>query len=263
MALLETLSALRDANDPASAHLGWAWRSLSDHLDRRYRLDHRVQDDVRQRTLLKVMGAVAAMEADTEGRAEAWLRRVHKSAHIDHHRSRGSKLMDQALKTGKFNDEDYSKYAQDLLPTATKNVMLAGKLQVDHFEEVIKQWRKEMGEEEWSRLYAVVSSAWAMRRQNVHFQILAQMMGREAVNNRLIMAEAINNVTEDDLLMLLGRVVNDRVLSILVFDKTYRMDVELMGEAARAATKDASCPLYPALDSDWMPYEQHKMPNEK
>lgn len=175
----------------------------------------------------------------------------------------GIAFMDQALKTGKFNDEDYSKYAQDLLPTATKNVMLAGKLQVDHFEEVIKQWRKEMGEEEWSRLYAVVSSAWAMRRQNVHFQILAQMMGREAVNNRLIMAEAINNVTEDDLLMLLGRVVNDRVLSILVFDKTYRMDVELMGEAARAATKDASCPLYPALDSDWMPYEQHKMPNEK
>lgn len=98
MALLESLSALRDADDPASAQLGWAWRSLSDHLDRRYRLDHRVQDDVRQRTLLKVMGAVAGMEADTEGRAEAWLRRVHNSAHIDHHRSRGSKLMDQALK---------------------------------------------------------------------------------------------------------------------------------------------------------------------
>jgi hypothetical protein len=79
----------------------------------------------------------------------------------------------------------------------------------------------------------------------------------------LILAEAINNVTEDDLLMLLGRIVNDRVLSILVFDKTYRMDVELIGEAARAATESASCPQYPAIDMEWMPYEQHKMPNEE
>lgn len=175
----------------------------------------------------------------------------------------GIAFMDKALKTGKFTSEDYSKYAQTLLPTVMKNVTLAGKLQVDHFEEVVKQWRKEMGEEEWSRLYAVVNSAWAMRRQNVHFQILAQMMGQDTVNDRLIMAEAINDVTEDDLLMLLGRIVNDRVLSILVFDKTYRMDVELMGESARKATEEAACPHYPALKMTWMPYEEHKMPNEQ
>jgi hypothetical protein len=89
------------------------------------------------------------------------------------------------------------------------------------------------------------------------------MMGREAVNDRLIMAEAIKDVTEDDLLMLLGRFVNDRVLSILVFDKTYRMDVELMGESARAETLKQSTPHHPAIDMKWMPYEEKKMPNEK
>ena len=175
----------------------------------------------------------------------------------------GIVFMDNALETGHFTAEDYSKYAKALLPTVMKTVALAGKLQVDHFEAVVKKWRAEMGEEEWSRLYAVVNPAWAMRRQNVHFQIMAQMMGRDAINDRLIMAEALNDVTEDDLLMLLGRVVNDRVLSILVFDKTYRMDVELMGESARAATQDAACPHYPAMSSDWMPYEEHKMPNEQ
>ncbi|MDG2423954.1 MAG: hypothetical protein P8M22_08250 [Phycisphaerales bacterium] len=175
----------------------------------------------------------------------------------------GIAFMDQVLKSGKFTADDYSNYAKPLLPTVMKNVTLAGKLQVDHFEEVVKQWRKEMGEEEWSRLYAVVNSAWAMRRQNVHFQIMAQMMGQDTVNDRLIMAEAINDVTEDDLLMLLGRVVNDRVLSILVFDETFRMDVELMGEAARKATEEAACPIYPAMKNEWMPYEEHKMPNEK
>lgn len=175
----------------------------------------------------------------------------------------GIDFMDNALATGRFNAKDYSNYAQPLLPAVMENVTLAGKLQVDHFESVVKEWRKEMGEEEWARLYAVVNTAWAMRRQNVHFQILAQMMGRDAINDRLIMAEAINSVTEDDLLMLLGRIVNDRALSILVFGKTYRMDVELMGEAARKATEEASCPHYPALKMDWMPYEEHKMPNEE
>lgn len=175
----------------------------------------------------------------------------------------GIAFMDKAIKAGKFTEMDYHEYATALLPTVMKNVDLAAKLQVDHFEEVVKAWRKEMGEEEWSRLYAVVNAAWAMRRQNVHFQIMAQMMGREAINDRLIMAETLKDVTEDDLLMLLGRVINDRALSILVFGKTYRMDVELMGEAARAETINQSCPRYPAVDKEWLPYEQHKMPNEE
>jgi hypothetical protein len=175
----------------------------------------------------------------------------------------GIAFMDKALKTGTFTAADYSAYAKALMPDVYKTISLAGKLQVDHFQTVVKKWRQDMGEEEWSRLYTVVNTAWAMRRENVHFQIMAQMMGRDAINDRLILAEAINNVTEDDLLMLLGRIVNDRVLSILVFDKTYRMDVELIGEAARAATESASCPQYPAIDLEWMPYEQHKMPNEE
>jgi hypothetical protein len=175
----------------------------------------------------------------------------------------GIAFMDKALKTGTFTAADYSAYAKALMPDVYKTISLAGKLQVDHFQAVVKKWRQDMGEEEWSRLYTVVNTAWAMRRENVHFQIMAQMMGRDAINDRLILAEAINNVTEDDLIMLLGRIVNDRVLSILVFDKTYRMDVELIGEAARAATESASCPQYPAIDLEWMPYEQHKMPNEE
>merc|ERR1712003_413953 len=139
-------------------------------------------------------------------------------------------------------------YAKSLLAHVNKNIMLAGKLQVDHFENVVKRWRKEMGEEEWSRLYTVVNTAWSMRRENVHF---------------LIMAESVNDVTEDDLLLLLGRIVNDRALSILVFDETYRMDVELMGKAASAAVQAASCPQYPGLNTDWSPYEDHKIPGEK
>lgn len=175
----------------------------------------------------------------------------------------GIDFTDKALKTGSFTADDYSAYAKSVWPAIAANVQLAGKLQVDHFEDLVTKWRKEMGEEDWSRLYAVVGTAWAMRRENVHFQLLAQMMGREAVNDRLILAESIPDMTEDQLIMLLGRIINDRGLATLVFGKEYRMDVELMGEAARAETEKRATPHHPALTSDWMPYEEHKLPSEK
>jgi hypothetical protein len=177
----------------------------------------------------------------------------------------GIKFTDEALKKGTFSSEGYSAYAKSVWPATAKNVELAGKLQVDHFEALITKWRKEMGEEEWSRLYAVVNTAWAMRRENVHFQILAQMMGRDAVNDRLIIAESIQDPTQDDLIMLLGRVINDRDLAVHVFGKKleYRMDVELMGEAAREETLKQYSPHHPALDIEWEPYEEHKVPGEE
>jgi hypothetical protein len=170
---------------------------------------------------------------------------------------------DKVLKTGTYTAEDYSAYASSVWPSVEANIQLAAKLQVDNFEALLTKWRKEMGEEEWSRLYAVVGTAWAMRRENVHFQILAQMMGREAVNERLILAESIPDVTEDQLVMLLGRIINDRGVGVLVFGKKFRMDVELMGEAAHGETLKTATPEHPVVGTKFEPYEEHKMPNEQ
>lgn len=177
----------------------------------------------------------------------------------------GIKFTDEALNAGSFTSEGYSAYAKSVWPAIAKNIELAGKLQVDHFEALIKKWRKEMGEEEWSRLYAVVNTAWAMRRENVHFQILAQMMGRDAINDRLVIAETIEDPTQDDLIMLLGRIINDRDLAVHVFGRKleYRMDVELMGNSTKDEIIKKASPHHPVIDySEWMPYEEHKTPNQ-
>ena len=177
----------------------------------------------------------------------------------------GIKFTDEALKAGTFTSEGYSAYAKSVWPAVAKNIELAGKLQVDHFEALVTKWRKEMGEEEWSRLYAVVNTAWAMRRENVHFQILAQMMGRDAINNRLIIAETIEDPTQDDLIMLLGRIINDRDLAEHVFGRKLedRMDVELMGNAAKEEIIKKASPHHPVIDySKWMPYTEHETPNQ-
>ncbi len=175
----------------------------------------------------------------------------------------GIDFTDKVLKTGTFNADDYSAFASSVWPSVAGNIHLAGKLQVDNFEALVTKWRKEMGEEEWSRLYAVVGTAWTMRRENVHFQILAQMMGRKAVNDRLIMAELIPDVTEDQLVMLLGRIINDRGVGVLVFGKEFRMDVELMGESAHAETLKTATPQHPAVGTKFNSFEEHKMPNEQ
>ncbi len=175
----------------------------------------------------------------------------------------GIDFTDKALKTGTFSADDYAAYAKSVWPSVAANIQLAGKLQVDNFEALITKWRKEMGEEEWSRLYAVVGTAWAMRRENVHIQILAQMMGREAVNDHLILAELIPDITEDQLVMLLGRIINDRGVGVLVFGKEFRMDVELMGELAHAETLVKATPHHPVVGSKFEPYEEHKLPNEQ
>ena len=177
----------------------------------------------------------------------------------------GVRFADKALMSGSFSADEYSSYAKSVWPAVQQNIELAAKLQVDHFEEVLTEWKTEMGNEEWSRMYAIVGTAWAMRRENVHFQILAQMMGRDAINDRLIIAESIADPTEHDLIMLLGRIVNDRDLAVHVFGGKleYRMDVELMGEAVHDETIRKMSPHHPAVPKDWMPYKEHKMPNEQ
>ena len=84
--LLEALETLRDARDPAAPAVGWAWRTVDTWIDRRLRLRDDEHDDVRQRALLKVMRGVSNMSADTPAGAVAWLRTVHRSAKMEHHR---------------------------------------------------------------------------------------------------------------------------------------------------------------------------------
>ncbi len=104
MALLDALRALRDAPDSSRGDLAWAWRAVSDHIDRALRRPEREHDDVRQRTLLKVWRGLTALHANDARSAEAWLRTVHRSAVAEHHRSIGSRMMDRALRATPRDD---------------------------------------------------------------------------------------------------------------------------------------------------------------
>ncbi|MBI3930294.1 MAG: hypothetical protein HY319_32460 [Armatimonadetes bacterium] len=170
----------------------------------------------------------------------------------------GVQFTGAALQKESVSIEDYAVYAHRVAPMLQPNIEAAASLQVDAFEELVQQWRDEMGPEEWSRLYVVVTCAWAMRRENVHFQIFEHMMGKDTVNQRLIIAEGFNDT--ESAFELLGRIVLDRSVSKLVFEDVLRLDVELMGEGALKRLEERVCPTYPSIRGVKKPYLSTEMP---
>lgn len=85
-AVYDALCALRDSSAPSSNAVGWAWRAVDAFLRHRCRTARTDAEDVHQRALLKVLRGVENIQADTPAAAERWLRRVHETALIEHHR---------------------------------------------------------------------------------------------------------------------------------------------------------------------------------
>jgi len=164
----------------------------------------------------------------------------------------------EVLAAGTYDIEQYHQFAHKVAPYLRPNIEAAAAMQVDAFEALVKTWRAEMGEEEWGRLMVVVTTAWAMRRDNVHFQIFAHLMGHDAVHQRLILAEGFNDTPQA--FDLLGRIVMDRQVSKLVFEDPLALDVELMGEGALKRIEDYACPVYPSIKGPKKPLLNTEIP---
>src|SRR5437660_12446543 len=87
-------------------------------------------------------------------------------------------------------------------------------------------------------------------------------MGREAINERLLLLETSEfATTPEKLLDALTRIVQDRSLGKVFFDDYYLMDVELMSDPTRKAIqaeapKHGLKPLMPTL----APFHSHAWP---
>lgn len=165
---------------------------------------------------------------------------------------------ERLLAAGAVDFEQYHAYAHEVSPWLGPNIEAAAAMQVDAFEELVKGWRAEMGEEEWSRLMVCVTCAWAMRRENVHMQIFEHLMGKDAVNQRLILAEGFNDTKQA--FELLGRIVLDREVAKQMFEDPLALDVELMGAGALKRIEDYACPVYPSIKGPRKPLLNTEMP---
>ncbi len=96
--LFEALVALREAEDPSAPTLWPEWNDVSHWLDVRFGARERDHDEIRQRTLLRVMRHVESLEAKGPAGAEAWLRRIYERLRIDRIRARKRDPVEEGLR---------------------------------------------------------------------------------------------------------------------------------------------------------------------
>lgn len=143
------------------------------------------------------------------------------------------------LSKGTYTTAELQDFARAQKPWIKKIGNVAGAAQVNHWVDTLAAWKKLLGEQ-WEKTYAVSNTIYVTRQNNILFSILAQFMGTEAINRRLLLVETTNfTTTPEEMLGLLSRIINDRFLGQTFFNDYMLMDTELFGSAAREALRAA------------------------
>src|SRR5712671_730433 len=144
-------------------------------------------------------------------------------------------FMDECLKNNAITADALDAFAKKQAPLLKKNIAWAAQSQVAHWMDVIGGWKQMLGGD-WEKTFAASNTIYVAGQNNILFSVLAQFMGPEAVNDRLILIETVSfTTTPDDMMEALTRIIADRSDGAAFFGNYYLMDYELMGGDARAA----------------------------
>src|SRR5204863_8432472 len=110
------------------------------------------------------------------------------------------RFMDRCLDKGTFTFAELQEFAHGQKPFLEKSLWICVNVQVTHWMKVLDDWKKMLGKD-WNRPYAAVSTLITTRLNNILFTILAQYMGKEAINERLMLLETTEfNITPEKML---------------------------------------------------------------
>lgn len=144
-------------------------------------------------------------------------------------------FMDSCVEKGAITTADLQAFADKQAPELKKVIAWAAQTQVNHWMDVIAQWKQMLGPD-WDKTYAASNTIYVARQNNVLFSVLAQYFGPEAINDRLLLIETISfTTTPQDMLESLTRIISDRSVGALFFKNYHLMDYELMGGDGRDA----------------------------
>ena len=91
--------------------------------------------------------------------------------------------------------EAFQDFAKKQAPLLKKNIAWAAQTQVEHWMDVIGEWKKVLGSD-WDKTYAASNTIYVARQNNVLFSVLAQYFGLDAINSRLVLIETISFTTD-------------------------------------------------------------------
>lgn len=142
------------------------------------------------------------------------------------------KLIAMAAKPGVVSQEQLEKWAASVKPDLLINVQEAAQAQLDTINQQMKRLVIGMTDKERSELIVVVCGVHQARQGNLQMQYFTALLGSEAVTHerRLLFAESIDDL--NGALNLLGSHQLDRAISESFFGIPYRMQRDLLDDAA-------------------------------
>jgi hypothetical protein len=112
----------------------------------------------------------------------------------------------------------FKAYCEKLNPFIAVLQMAAAQNQVEVFGRILTTWKAMFTEADWDKLYVVVSVIWPLTHESAHEQIVKSFMKPALQDTNMIVSEAAT--TLDMARTLMGRILGDRILAPLVFDKS-------------------------------------------
>ncbi len=128
-------------------------------------------------------------------------------------------FIDQILSKNAFTYSDFAAYSHSINQQLFYMQGVAAQNQVDVMTATLQDWKAMLGEELWDKLYVVSNAVWTLTKENAHELIIKAQMKESLRETNVIVTEAAP--TLDDAKTLLGRIVGDRIIAELVFDKDF------------------------------------------
>jgi hypothetical protein len=170
-------------------------------------------------------------------------------------------FMDDCVAKGMISFASLESFSKKQAPFLARNVAWAAQTQVNHWMNVLTEWKAMLGPQ-WDKTYAASNTIYVARQNNVLFSVLAQFFPPEAINDRLLLIETVSfTTTQADMLDSLTRIIADRSVGSLFFGNYHLMDYELMGGDAREAiiAESAKRGMTPFLPPK-VPFGSHQWP---
>lgn len=126
-------------------------------------------------------------------------------------------FIDKIIDAGGFDYASFAEYSHSIRNEIYYCQKHAAANQVKVMTEVLVKWKEMLGDK-WDNLYVVIGAIWTLTVENAHELIIKSQMREERRETHVIVSEAVPDLASAQ--TLLGRIVGDRVMAELVFDKS-------------------------------------------
>lgn len=139
------------------------------------------------------------------------------------------KLIETVGGAEQVNEDQLTAYARAMRPLVLESADAAARKQLDGLHALVNKWKGVLGGK-WSHVDVIVLGPKQPRVGNLQYAYFKRAMGPRVEGRRLFYAEGIFD--KDGGLNLFGTIQVDRGASIAFFDDPYRLERDLLADAA-------------------------------